>query len=418
MSDVVVIGDGLAGRFAALAAARDGASSVGLVTQDRERFHRHDGTIDVLGYDESEPGADPLKGITTLPRDHPYRLVGTDGIREALGAFDETTGGEYLGDSTDKNALLPTAAGRLKPASRYPAGMAAGTASRRDPILLVGFESVTAFDARLVADRLDETLPYEVTGTTIEFPWDTETYPATLRWGQLLEDPPTDDSGRTVEDLFVDALREVLDVEPRVGLPAMLGLSSHRRLLDRLESDLMADFFEIPVGPPSLPGRRLEATLREALSASGVELIEGTVTGYETDGGRIGALRVETDRETDRTTVETDAVVLATGGIDSPGLATDRSGVREPVFDCHVDSPARRSEWVAAAPLDSQPFASMGLTVDRTLQVLDGSGNTAYDNLRAAGSIIGGHDYIAEQSRDGVGISTGYRAGIHAADET
>ena len=42
------------------------------------------GSIDVLGYVDGKPVADPFKAIADLPEDHPYRLVGENDVRASL----------------------------------------------------------------------------------------------------------------------------------------------------------------------------------------------------------------------------------------------------------------------------------------------------------------------------------------------
>jgi len=55
--------------------------------------------------------------------------------------------------------------------------------------------------------------------------------------------------------------------------------------------------------------------------------------------------------------------------------------------------------------------------VGRELRPREASGDPAFDNLRAAGSVVGGYDLAAEKSGAGVSIATGYEAGRRAAAE-
>ena len=66
--DLVVVGDGLAGRVAALAAAERGAA-VHLVADAEDAARHGHGLIDVLGYlpSGSAPAARPLEAIASLP---------------------------------------------------------------------------------------------------------------------------------------------------------------------------------------------------------------------------------------------------------------------------------------------------------------------------------------------------------------
>ncbi|MEF8831291.1 MAG: FAD-binding protein, partial [Halobacteriales archaeon] len=149
-SDVLVVGGGLAGRMAALASARAGAT-VRLVSHKQSTLRQASGLVDVLGRVDGDTVADPFGALDSLPPDHPYRTVGAAGIREGLAAFEAAVGDAYRGGHTDRNALVPTSGGTVKPTARYPASVAAGLASDDRDVLLVGFESVIDFDAPLSA---------------------------------------------------------------------------------------------------------------------------------------------------------------------------------------------------------------------------------------------------------------------------
>jgi glycerol-3-phosphate dehydrogenase subunit B len=184
---------------------------------------------------------------------------------------------------------------------------------------------------------------------------------------------------------------------------------------ETMQEQLNARVFEIPMGPPSVPGRRLRSALYDGLAAAGVAIRPGTrVTGAESADGRITVLTAERDGET--VTVETEAVVLATGGLVGGGVEADRERVREPVFGCHVPHPGDRYEWFDGAALGDHPFARFGVETDGELRPLDARGEPEYENLRAAGSVLGGYDYAAEKSGSGVSLATGTVAGRLAAE--
>lgn len=443
-ADVLVVGGGFAGCLAALAAAREQPeAAVELLVLDDSRFDRHSGTIDVLGYSpraddttgkghgaSPHPVGRPLDAIDTLPADHPYRQFGRDRLREALALFDREL--DYRGGDSEDNALVVTHAGRVRPAARYPAGMAAGLASRDEPMRLVGIEQVPDLDAEFVADRLDRHLPYDVAGTTIEFPDTVTEYPAGPSLSRALDedslvnaagsddeatgdsddeaDGDSDDGDSRVTDTsvreqFIERVLPALDVESRVGFPAVLGEREHDAIRQELEDTTHARIFEVPVGPPSVPGRRLEAALHDALADAGVTVTDDTVEGFEAADGRIDRLSLAGGERA------VESVVLATGGLAGPGLVADRAGIHERIFGCHVDHPDDRADWTASDFLGEQPFVRFGVAVDDDLRPLDANGRPEYDNLRAAGTVLGGIDYAGEGSADGVALVTGVAAG-------
>ncbi len=434
--DLLVVGGGLAGSVAALSAARahPDATVELLVTAD-DRFDHHPGTVDVLGYpspavlEESSDGArtaveTPLDSLDLLAADHPYRRLGRDTVETALALFDDAL--DYRGTGSEQNALVVTATGRVRPTARYPPGMAAGLASLDEPMRLVGFEQIPDLDAALAAERLDERLPYDVAGATVDFPGTVTDYPAGPVLATALDenDPPsgdvgtpaldpeeglppeltdTDETGPAREQLTERVLPE-LGVEGRVGFPAVLGETDHAAVRKRLEAAFHADVFEVPVGPPSVPGRRLERRLHDALADAGVAVTRAEVEGFDA-GGRLERVTLTDGARSPR------SVVLATGGLAGPGLVADRTGVHESTFDCHVDQPSDRTDWTAPEFLGDHELVRFGVTVDDELRPLDADGRPAYDNLRAAGTVLAGFDYEAEQSRDGVALATGYAAG-------
>jgi len=397
--------------MAALTAARrNPEADVTVLSTGADRFRREVGTVDLLGYlpGESSPVRRPLSRLGELPGSHPYRLVGSDTVREGLDLFDEVTGDAYDGGDDEANALLATCTGELRPASRYPAGMARGLVGDRRDMLLVGIDQVTALDAYYLGDRLGETLPYSVGGVPVTFPLDVTDYPPATRIAEAFDDRATVD-GEPVLEAFLEAVRSVLDIEPRVGFPAVLGRRSHDDVRETLGDRLTVEVFEVPIGPPSLPGMRLGDRLRAALDDAGVTVETGEPGGYESEDGRVTALHADTDEG--RTTYDADRFVLATGGLDGPGLADEGEGVHEPVFGCHVPQPADRTAWTDPDPLADQPFARFGVRVDPELHPLDGSEQAAFGNLHAVGSVLGGHNFAREKSRSGVAVATGYAAG-------
>jgi anaerobic glycerol-3-phosphate dehydrogenase len=55
-------------------------------------------------------------------------------------------------------------------------------------------------------------------------------------------------------------------------------------------------------------------------------------------------------------------------------------------------------------------------TVHTELRPTTGDGTVEFENLRAAGSVLGGYDFAAEKSGSGVSIATGHAAGTAAAE--
>lgn len=412
--DLLVVGGGLAGVTAALAAARsDETASVRLLAPSSDRFRTHTGVLDVLGYlpGQESPVSNPFAVIDELPEQHWYVKLGIDTLREAVTLFDEITGECYTGERAEQNALFPTAVGRLTPGARYPEGMAAGAVSDDRPIRLAGFVQLPDFDQALAAHRLDERLPYDVSATGLDLPFSVESVPAAPAAASVLESNDVTDTGKPARTELVNTVREELDVEPRLGVPAVLGETETASIREKLERELLVDVFEIPIGPPSLPGRRLEVILDSALAEASVTVTRGvSPTSVDTADGRVETI------ETDETTYEPASVVLATGGIQAGGLDAFRDGISERLFDCPVSAPLDRHDWVADSFLGDHEAIRAGIETDGELRPIDGS-SPVYSNLYAAGQILESTNLIAEQSTDGVALATGYEAGRRAIEQ-
>ena len=422
-SDVLVIGAGLGGLTSALAAARAGAD-VRLVSYKQSTLRNASGLVDVLGYtpDGEGPLVDPFEAIPSLPDSHPYSTVGVERVREALALFDDVV--DYRGGHTDRNALVPTHGGTVKPTARYPKGAAAGVASDDRPALLVGFETVVDFDAPQAAAHLEAAgVPFAVRGVTMPFPGDQRPDAKITRYANLL-----DRNGEVTVDGRQVGARDALAaaVEPhlerdgrrveRVGFPAILGDDRPANVRAALGEALGVDVFEVPMGPPSLPGLRLEDALFDALDDAGASIEVGNpVVGYDADGDRIREVYVEKNGAEIPNAAE--EYVLATGGLVGKGIHSDRHGVSETVFDCHVPHDDDRYEWFDGHAFGDHAFPAFGVDTDGDLRPLAGDGETVeLSNLRAAGSVLGGYDFAAEKSGAGVSIATGYAAGTAAAE--
>jgi glycerol-3-phosphate dehydrogenase subunit B len=94
--DVIVIGTGLAGLSAAVRLG-DAGARVLVLAKGVGGTHLGAGTIDVLGYTSSAPGADdggrldrvqrPVAALADLPPGHPYGQVGAEGVATAVDWF-------------------------------------------------------------------------------------------------------------------------------------------------------------------------------------------------------------------------------------------------------------------------------------------------------------------------------------------
>ncbi|HUY59814.1 MAG TPA: FAD-binding protein, partial [Solirubrobacteraceae bacterium] len=270
--DAVVIGAGTAGLVAATRLAQAGAS-VCVVAKGVGSTHLAPGTIDVLGYapERVESPACTLAAFVAARPDHPYALLGEKLVAEALDWFLATArGGPLPGyayeGSLERNLLLPTAVGALKPSAAVPETFAAGDARALGRVAVVGLPALRDFHEKLCAANLNAA-GIDAFGVSIDIELE-RADSSTLALARHF-----DDAGWRAR--FSARLAPLLGAAEQVALPAMLGLSDPHAVLADLETRLGQRVFEIPTLPPSVPGMRLFEILRHALEQAGGRLAFG-----------------------------------------------------------------------------------------------------------------------------------------------
>jgi glycerol-3-phosphate dehydrogenase subunit B len=173
-------------------------------------------------------------------------------------------------------------------------------------------------------------------------------------------------------------------------------------------ANLPADGFELLASPPSPHGWRLQ-------QAIGLGAIRAEVTSFDVGRGQITAAR-SADR-----VFRADAFVLATGRHIGGGLQAGRTTV-EPllglgVFYEGLPAAALGTRLHHLKYLDAAEEMRVGAMTDRRLHPLAEDGAVPYSNLYAAGAVLGGYDY-AGPCGFGVPILTGWLAGRYAAKQT
>jgi glycerol-3-phosphate dehydrogenase subunit B len=386
--DAVVVGVGLAGLTAAVRLAEGGARVL-VLAKGVGATHLGPCTIDVLGY-APERVERPGDALAALPEDHPYALVGRDGVAAAIDWFKE--GLPYSG-GLDENMLLPTAVGALKPTAVVPETMAAGDLRGGGEVFVVGFRALKDFHAPLLADNLGRA---GIAARSVELDLTPEGRADvnSLGFARAFDDP-------AFRAEVAAQLAGRLGAEERVAFPAVLGTAgaAWAELQDRLARPV----FEVPTLPPSVPGMRVFAALRERLRRAGARVIlNAVVTGAERDGGRVTAVRARVGLRD--VLHETGWVVLATGGFASGGIELDsRWQVRETALGLPVAG-VPDGERFKPGYFDDHPMGRAGVRVDHELRP------EGLENVLVAGATLAGAAPWKEKSGDGISLSTGHRA--------
>ena len=399
MTNTVVIGAGLSGLVAAIRLAR-GGRTVTLLAKGLGGLQLSQGTIDVLGYAPERVEA-PIDATASLPATHPYKVLGPVAITAGV-AYAQDLLGDLLVGNADRNVLLPTAVGALRPTCLIPPSMTAGVVTGGIRYVLVGFRQLKDFYPKLCAGNLERQTtpagdPITARGVILDLPAVEDMADSSaLAYARAMDDP----SYRTKLAAILTPMLEDGEV---VGLPAILGHrdpGAHRHL----EQLLGHAVFEVPLPPPGVPGIRLNEALTALAKEAGVRFVSGAkVVGFESAGGKIISVGQATAGRIRQ--YAADAFVYAPGGFESGALSMDSYGtVTETIFGLPLHGLG--PDLITAGDPGNQALFRVGVGVDSTMRVIDPAGKVPYSNLYAAGGILAGATRWTEKSGEGIALAS------------
>ena len=405
-TDTLIIGAGLAGLTAAWQLAEH-SQKVKVIAKGWGATHWASGCVDILGYYPigSDTPVDALvpaiARLTMEQPHHPYAQLDLQQAEAALAAFQElcAEAGYPLQGTLERNWLLPTTAGAIRPTCLAPATFIAGDLSDPAPMLLVGIEGFNDFYPQLAAANL------QAQGISAEA--------AMIRLPGLQTRQQIDamvlaryfDNLDTASEL-AKAIKPHLGQADRIGLPAVLGMKNAPGFVRALESQLGRRIFEIPGLPPSIPGMRLHQILVQAIQKLGGQVFQGmeVISGkWAAGSGQIETVYTEAAARPMPHTAKN--FILATGGILGGGIHSNHTGaVYDPIFDLPLQSPEKEA-WLRREFLhpEGHPIFGSGIVAGDRFQ-------TEYENLFAIGNALAG-DFVRERSLEGVALMSAFQVG-------
>ena len=241
---------------------------------------------------------------------------------------------------------------------------------------------------------------------------------APLRTVQV-EIPDTPAAGWTAASLAAHIERDprplarALTAGGRYIVPAVLGLESADSVRASL-TEMGIDAHEALAASPSVPGWRLLKAMDRALAAAGVTMLHGRARAGSHADGRVHDVRVNGD------VVTANSFILATGKYTAGGIVTSGE-FRESVFDFPIWLEHLGDIFSAPDPLpltdpvrtEEQPLLRAGVHTDDGLRPVDRTGRPLFANVFAAGTIRAGWD--AALSGLGNCAEDGWSAGLNAS---
>jgi len=197
-------------------------------------------------------------------------------------------------------------------------------------------------------------------------------------------------------------------------LPPVVGLDRAPQILERIQESLGCICFETVSTPVSIPGLRLQRALDANLSAKGIKVLSGEVVAFKQKGERVAEVMLKEEGN-----ISAKSLVLATGKYIGAGVVKG-PGFKEPIFDLPLFFNGKKigevfiKELLGHNPVTSHPAFSVGLRTDSRLRPLQEEGEVIFENLFAAGAVLGGYNYLTEKCGLGVALATGFLAGKNA----
>ena len=416
--DIIIIGGGMAGAAAAIAAKNKGAD-VTLIRKGYGSTALSSGTFDILN---------TSRNINSLNKRHPYRIVGEKNfklLKNSLNDFLEDVKAEdfQIDGAVTKDATLVSITGAFKDTNLCQHSICEGrlTGLKDAKILFFGIKGFAGFNPKQCCSLFNDAnekgnlLIKKIDYVFIDFPnHEKEIYPSPFILAMKLDD-------ESAMGKFISVVNRAAGKNgyTHFGFPPILGLRKANAAIKALENLTDRKVFELLPHLPSVPGFRFQMTLNSLLNKKGINVIEGEVIKAEIKDSIVESLTIK--KRNGLSQLKAKNFILTTGRW-AGGKAIKKNGIYEPLFDLPIYEKERVAEikdvadYLDSYVLESHPLLSVGIRVNSRLQPLNGNDDIAYKNLFAAGAILGGYNYLTDQCGLGVAFLTGHLAGRYAAE--
>ena len=412
-ADVVVIGGGIAGRMVATLLAKKGLTVI-LVTRGLGATALSSGSFDILGFIDGRLVRNPLEAlnrVVTNSPGHVYALLGRG--REAcrimcksLGLFKDMIARYLKIEGTfDKNMILPTVIGTLKPCAYAQETMKSGDVNsfNGEHLLIITLKNLVFHEGselfeRILVSGLTPGKVERISHVSIKASGPSLTCsPLTLAKALDKE---------KVANRFANETSKILASIPgvtRIAIPPVLGVDNVHVVYEILRENVSLPVFELLSSVPSVPGIRLCRALERMSRDAGVKIMTGwEVMKAHVEGNVVRELSVRHELSGSIKRIAGEDFVIAYGHILG-GLQVLDDSVYEPLLGMTLGSITIFTE-----PFKTLSFAlKIGVKVDGDMRVL--IGGKPIGNLYACGAALGGVDLAREGIGMGLALSTAYK---------
>ncbi len=419
-TDVVIAGSGPAGLMAAYMAARKNCK-VRVISEGMGCLAIGGGYVDLLGYSEAGKRVEkPFEALKNLSESHPYSIIGDENIRKSLADLCECLKNQGLemapakdADGAERNSLVPTILGTLKPTWLVPADLEGDIFEKAQKILVVSVQGFRDCKPALIISQLRRYASWK----------DKEFDP-------LVIPGPFAEHGRALNAL--DLARAAEREEGRkwlsqnlgnrgknhdlVLMPPLCGSHADSTLRREMRNIIGCPIFEMLAVPPAVLGLRLRDAFLRELWKMDVEFFENSrvIRANVKDGQCVSVVAEASGREIEHVAK---TFVVATGGTLSGGTILEQGKAREGIFGLDIKVPENVDDWTKPELLGDHIVTRLGVKVDGNMQALDENGKPCLENVYFAGRTLGGYDWTREKSGLGVAYASGWLAGRLAAEK-
>lgn len=392
--DTIIIGGGLSGLVTGITLSKKGQKCL-IISSGQSALHFFSGSFEFYGKE-----GNILEEIAKQDSDHPYAKIGVDKIKtlaeEVQPFFKEMN--ISLKGTIEQNHYRVTPLGLLKPAWLTLDEYAMVEDPNQMPwkkVAIFNIEGFLDFHPSFVASGLAKQ-GVESVITSISMP-ELERIrknPTEMRATNIAKAL----TGETLAHLAREINAASKEVEA-ILMPTVVGLYD-KETVEELKKQVDKPLYFIATLPPSVPGIRIQITLRKRFQElGGVYMLGDTVVKGEIVGDQLKSIQTTNHGQMK---FEADHFVLATGSFFSHGIVASSEKIYEPIFGLDVDATGTRSEWYDRNIFKPQPYMKFGVTTDSNFRVQK-EGKTLI-NTYAVGAVLSGFNPIKEGCGAGVSI--------------